>query len=476
MSLESPALALTPSSDPQPALAMPPRPRRPLSTWQLLRTFPDNAVAACDEELFEELFVERRFVWGRLFVISDPDGIHRILQANIDNYIRIPPVRRAFTFTSGGGMNHLEGEQWWRHRRTINPALDYRALLPGLPELIRLTEEMSAHLCALPPGQEFEIGRTLTHLLTRTTGHVFAGDDRRIDALLLRLGRYPENYGPLDVLPLPRWLHFLDRYRRARSGLNEHYALLDELFAERRNENYAGGNDLMRRMATACDRETGQALSAAELRDEVLTLAAGAQAPLRAMTWAWYLLAQFPDVEERLHAELDAVLGGRSPTPEDFSRLVYLRRFIDETMRLYPPLPVMLRTAVADDEIGGRRVPRGSFIAIMPWVVHRHRKLWADPERFDPERFNPGRIASGQAGARSRYAYIPFGVGPRVCVAASLAMAEIQIAIAVLAQRLRFRLVPGQTVEPTAWSTLRPRQDIRMTVERRTPDGKAAPC
>ena len=368
-------------------------------------------------------------------------------------------------------MNHLEGEEWWRHRRTINPALDYRALLPDLPELIRLSEDMAAHLAALPPGQEFPIGRTLTHLLTRTTGRVFAGEDHRIDKLLLRLGRFPENYGMLDVLPLPPSLHFIDRYRRARAGLGEYYALLDELFAERRSATYAGGKDLLWRMATARDRETGRELGAAELRDEVLTLAAGAQAPLRAMTWGWYLLAQFPAAEERLHAELDAMLGARSPTPEDFPRLVYLRRFIDETMRLYPPLPVMLRTAVADDKTCGRHIPKGSFIAIMPWVVHRHRKLWRDPERFDPDRFAPDRIA-----ARSRYAYIPFGVGPRVCVAASLAMAEIQIAIAVLAQRLRFHLVPGQTIEPTAWSTLRPRHDIQMTVEPRSPDAVAAGC
>ena len=471
MLVESGATAVTPVPQTQPALALPPRPRRPLSSWQLFRTFPDNAVAACDEELFEELLVERRFFWGRLFVVSDPDAIHRILVENVDNYIRIPPVRRAFTFTSGGGMNHLEGEEWWRHRRTINPALDYRALLPDLPELIRLSEDMAAHLAALPPGQEFPIGRTLTHLLTRTTGRVFAGEDRRIDTLLLRLGRFPENYGMLDVLPLPRSLYFIDRYRRARAGLGEYYALLDELFAERRSATYAGGKDLLWRMATARDRETGRELGAAELRDEVLTLAAGAQAPLRAMTWGWYLLAQFPAAEERLHAELDAVLGARSPTPEDFPRLVYLRRFIDETMRLYPPLPVMLRTAVAADKACGRPIPKGSFIAIMPWVVHRHRKLWRDPEGFDPDRFAPDRIA-----ARSRYAYIPFGVGPRVCVAASLAMAEIQIAIAVLAQRLRFRLVPGQTIEPTAWSTLRPRHDIQMTAEPRNPDAMAAAC
>src|SRR3954462_2698326 len=177
---------------------------------------------------------------------------------------------------------------------------------------------MAEHLRALPSGQQFEIGPTLPHLIPRTTGHIFAGNDRRIDALLLRLGRFPENYGPLDLLPLPRWLYFLDRFRRPRSGLDEYCALWDALFAERRREDYAGGNDLLRRMAIARDRGTGEALSPAELRDEVLTLAAGAQAPLRAMTWGFYLLSQFPEAEQRLHAELHAVLGGRTPTPDDF--------------------------------------------------------------------------------------------------------------------------------------------------------------
>ena len=135
-------------------------------------------------------------------------------------------------------------------------------------------------------------------------------------------------------------------------------------------------------------------------------------------------------------------------------------------MRLYPPLPVLLRVALADDSACGRRIPRGSFVAIMPWVVHRHRKLWQDPDRFDPERFAPR-----QGDTRSRYAYIPFSVGPRVCVAASLGMAEILIAMAVIAQRLRFRLVPGQTIEPTAWSTLRPKRGILMRVEPRAAAG-----
>jgi cytochrome P450 len=448
--------------DTEPALAMPPRPARPLSTLGLLRTVPSNSLAACDEELFEELFVERRFVWGRVFVVSDPDGIRQVMQDNADNYIRVSPVRRAFEFSSRGGMVCLEGEEWWRHRRIINPALDYRALRPDLPGLANLAQEMARYLAELPPGQAVEIGRTLSHLVIHATGLVFAGGEPEIAAMIERMGRYPEKYSLLDIVPLPNWLHFVDRYRRSRTGVDQYYALLDCLVAARRREDYDGPKDFLWRLATTPDRRTSEPLSTAEIRDETLTLAAASMTPLRPLTWIWYLLAMHPHVEARLHAELDRVLGERVPSAEDLPQLVYLRQVLDETMRLYPPLPLMLRSAAAADTVCGRRVPRRSIVAVIPWVVHRHRKLWSDPDRFDADRFAPERSAD-----RPRFAYIPFGVGPHVCPGAALSMSEMLIALAVLAQRFRFRLAPGQAIEPTAWTTLRPRYGIRMTIEPR---------
>jgi cytochrome P450 len=208
------------------------------------------------------------------------------------------------------------------------------------------------------------------------------------------------------------------------------------------------------------------------VRDEALTLALGGiLTTLRPMCWVWYLLSLHPWAEERLYAELDEVLGGRTPTPADLPKLSYLRKVLDETMRLYPPVPVMVRTAAADDVVCGRRVPRGSTIVVAPWVIHRHRKLWDDPDRFDPERFSPERI-----GSRSRYSYLPFAVGPRACIAAPLAMMQLQVAVAVLAQRFRFRIVPDHPVQPVGWTTLRPHRGIRVTVEpRQEPRAGAVP-
>ncbi len=445
-----------------PLPAMPARPARPLSTLQILRIGFSNTLAACDEALFDELIVERRYVWGRLFVISDPTGIKRVLQDNVDNYPRIEPIRRVFSFGSGTGMLCAEGEVWRRHRRLLNPTLDPRAVLADVPGLVRITEELARLLGALPPGYELNMGETFTHLLTRSTGQVFAGDDRAIDPMVHLMGHYPGEYGLLDFLTLPRWLSFADRFHRSRAAARALHPLLARMIGERRRNDYAGGKDLLWRLANASDRESGERLSVPEIEDEALTLGSTSVTSLQVYSWLWYLLALHPEAEERLAAELDAVLGDRLPTADDLPRLVYLRKVVDEAMRLYPPLPVMPRTATAEDVVCGHRIPRKSVVAVMPWVVHRHRRLWHDPDRFDPERFAPEPIA-----ARSRYAYLPFSVGPHVCIGATLALTEILITVAILARRFRFRLVPGQRIEPVAWTSLRPGRGIRMTIEPR---------
>jgi cytochrome P450 len=446
----------------RPGLAVPQRPSRPLSSLQIMRVAFSNTLAACDEELFEELFVERRYLWGRLFVVSDPDGIKRVLQDNVDNYPRIDAIRRVFAFGSGTGMLCAEGEVWRRHRRLLNPTLDRRAVMADVPALVKLAAELALLLGELPRGQELNMGETFTHLLTRSTGQVFAGDDRAIDPMVLRMGHFPGEYGLFDFLTMPRWLRFIDRFRKSRAEAKLLHPLLERMITERRSEQYAGGKDLLWRLANARDRDTGEGLSVAEIEDEALTLGSTSVTSLQVYSWLWYLLAVHPWAEARLEAELDAVLGDRSPTAEDLPKLVYLRKLVDEAMRLYPPLPVMPRIATAEDVVCGRRIPRKSVVVVMPWVVHRHRKLWDDPDRFDPERFAPEEVA-----ARSRYAYLPFSIGPHICIGATLALTEILITVAVLARRFRFRLVPGQKIEPIAWTSLRPGRGIRMTVEPR---------
>ena len=441
---------------------MPPRPARPLSTRELLRVLPQDSLAACDAALFDEPVAERRLLGRRLFIVSDPDGIRRVMQDNVDNYPRIAPIRRLFHFSAGSGLVAAEGEPWRRHRRLLNPTLDHRAILADVPVMIELAGQLADHLAQLPPGREIDIGEAFGHLMTAFSGRVFAANEREIDPVLHRLGQYPGRYSLVDFMPLPGWLRRLGGGRTSRARTQEFHPLLDRLIAARRRADYAGPPDLLWRLANARDRETGEPMSLDEVRDEALTLGATSATPLRLFPWFWYLLALHPWAEARLHAELDGALGGAPPRPDQLMQLAFLRRLVDETMRLYPPAPTMLRSALADDQVCGMRIPRKSVVAIMPWIVHRHRRLWDDPDRFDPDRFTPERTAS-----RSRYAYLPFSVGPHVCIGASLAVVEILAAVAVVAQRFRFRLVPGRPVEPIAWTNLHPKGGIKATVEPR---------
>ncbi len=443
-----------------PALALPPRPARPLTTWQIIKSRGVNSLALCDETLFDELFVERSFLGHPVVIVSEPEGVRRVLADNFEHYHIHGLKSRPLAPGLGTGMLINNGALWQRHRKLLAPILDYRATLPDVPMLIRWTEFLAERVAALPPGEDINIGHPLSLLLAVTGGHVFAGPTQDIEAMLVRMAKFPGRRRLTDYLPISNALR--PRSYQIRAEARQWDPLLDRLIAERRSGDYAGGQDLMWRLVHARSRD-GDCFSDAEIRDEALTLAVGSiETTLRPMCWVWYLLAMHPWAEARLHAELDEVLGGRRPAVEDLAKLTYLRQILDETMRLYPPVPIMIRRAMEADVVCGRRVRRGSTVVVAPWVIHRHRQLWRDPDRFDPDRFAPERVSS-----RSRYAYLPFAVGPRACIAAPLAMMQLQIAVAILAMRFRFRLVPGHKVEPTGWTTLRPEHGIRVTVEPR---------
>ncbi len=205
-------------------------------------------------------------------------------------------------------------------------------------------------------------------------------------------------------------------------------------------------------------------MSRTEVRDQVLTIfVAGHETTALALMWTWYLLAMHPMHEAMLHAELDSVLGGREPAWVDVARLTYTRMILQESMRLYPAVHTLaFRQAQQADVICGVRVPKGSLITIIPWLLHRHREYWQHPDRFDPERFTPEASAG-----RDRLVYLPFGFGPRVCIGASFAMTEAVLILATLAQRFRLLLVDGHPVEPQALFTLRAKYGVKMTLERR---------
>jgi cytochrome P450 len=245
------------------------------------------------------------------------------------------------------------------------------------------------------------------------------------------------------------------RFVRVKSRLD---AIVDGLVA--RHGRGSEGGDIVDRLLAARDPETGEGMSAAQIRDEIITLMlAGHETSATGLTWTFHLLARHPEIEERLCAELAHVLGGRPAMTADLPRLPYLKQVVQESMRLYPPVWGIARKCTEETEFGAYRVPRNAYIAITMYVLHRHPQYWPDPERFDPERFDPKRSES-----RHSYCYLPFSAGPRACIGAGMAMLEIQLVLAQLLQRFRVRPLPDHPVVPQAVVTLKPRFGLPATL------------
>ena len=445
----------------RPRLAGPARPPRPLPPLKFLTTVVDNTLGIFDEALFDELVVVRRYGPATVVYISDPVGIRHVLVDRFDDYPRMPVIRRLYAAQIGTGSLATSGPVWWRHRRIAAPALDRRAVAPDMAVMAAAAEAgadaLAEHLDA-PINIAVEVANILVGLLHQVA---MSGDPRGLP-ILSWLSKVPGKPKALDLVPMPDRLRNLvspARLSPERAALRD---ALTSIMAERRADGYDGPHDLLWRIAHAADRETGQRLPLDEARDEAASQMAAGDATIGALTWIWYLLALHPAVEARLHAELDAVLGDSPIHSDHLRKLVYTRQVLDEVLRLYPPVPITPRQALKRDVVCGHKIPRGAVIVISSWVVHRHRKLWSDPEAFDPDRF-----AEERSRDRPRFAHIPFIVGPGTCSGSHFAMSEMLILVAALARRYRFRLVPEMPVIPHGGMTLQSRSGIWVVAEQR---------
>jgi cytochrome P450 len=289
-------------------------------------------------------------------------------------------------------------------------------------------------------GETSELGQALTVVLNHGT--------RRLESFL---GQY---VGILDALPTEE----NRRYHVAREALNTAiYAMIEE----RRSGKNQG--DLLSALVFAQDEESGTGMNDEELRDQVMTLfIAGHETTANALAWTLYLLSMHPESERRLFAETEAALGDRPPSPADMDSTPYCQYVIEESMRLYPPVPMISRQALQDDVLGGYHIPAGSEIMLSQYVTHRHPAFWDNPEGFDPERFAPPR-----AEGRPPFAYFPFAGGPRRCIGDNFATLELRLVTPMIVQKYRLQLVSGHPVTPAALLTLRPQNGLPMTIHNR---------
>jgi cytochrome P450 len=427
-----------------------------------LRRMRSDQLSVLPPEAFGRSLLHSRFLFLHNFLVNKPEYIEHVLLTNHANYRKSEFLRHMLGPLLGQGLLISEGEFWRRQRRIAAPAFHGRRVADFVATMASCTDAMLARWQT--KTQPFDVATEMMALtldiISRT---MFSADVSRDVATVRRLMDVAVGLrvSMLDLFGLPQWLpRFQPKtFRRA---IAEFDTLMARLIAARRADVVDHG-DLLAMLLAARDAETGERMSDKQLRDEAITIfAAGHETTANALTWVWYLLAQNPDAEARLHDEVDRVLGGRTEGFADLAELKWTRMVIDEAMRLYPPAHAISRKAIGEDRIGGVRIPPGASITISIYMTHRNPNLWTAPERFDPARFAPAAVAQ-----RHRFAYLPFGGGPRICIGNGFAIAEAQVIVAAIAQRYRLRLAPDQVVEPIGLVTLRPKNGVWVTLEPR---------
>lgn len=386
-----------------------------------------------------------------------PDAIQHVLQENHANYIKGPIYDRLRRLL-GEGLLTSDGPTWLNERKLAQPAFQPGALEAYYPVMV---ETIAAFLQGWKErtrrGRAVEISREMARLTLRiVTRSLFAVDlgkreDRILDAITEIFPFDPMSRGPL-VGRAYRYLPFFTqiRARRAHSNLERG---LSWLLAN------CAGSDVMSRLA-AGSMDAGVSADRRMRAEAVTFLLAGYETTAVCLTWALYLLCRHPEIEQKVRAEIADVLADRPPVLSDLPRLAYTGMVIQETLRLYPPIPSFGRQAIGDDVIAGYPIRSKSKVRIKPIQTHRHPDFWPDPERFSPERFSAEQVAT-----RPRCAFIPFGAGPRACIGAQFAMMEIKLALAMMLRAVRFSLAPGRPVAFMAKVTLRPRYGLWMIPE-----------
>ena len=418
--------------------------------------------------------VRLRFGPYDYYVVNSAEGAKHLLVDNHKNYVKSRNYQ-ALRVVLGDGLITSEGDFWRRQRKLVQPAF-HRERLAGFAAT--MADDTAAMLARWRSegaiGGELDLQAEMLRLTFRIVGRTLFsvdvdGDAEPIGRAINVALQWAEDFSG-SIVKIPTWVPTPSnvRFGRARRVLDE---LVMRIIRERRESRQDRPDLLSMLMAAtfegddagAAHAQKSETMDDRQLRDEVMTLVlAGHETTANALTWAFYLLSKHPDVERRMHREVVDVLGDRAPTFEDLPKLRYTQMVVQETMRLYPPVWIFEREAIAEDRIGPYAIPKGAVVAVSPWALHRNEAYWSNPEGFDPERFSQAEIER-----RPRHAYLPFSVGPRVCVGNSFAMMEAQIILAAVVQRHRLELVPSQDIELDPKITLRPKHGLRMMVRAR---------
>lgn len=420
-------------------------------------------------ELIPDLATHAKILSGRTVrrwhMVMAPDALRRILRENVENYPKSVVTKLILEPAIGDSLFVAEGQEWLWQRRTAAPVFSHRNVA-ALGPVMTAAAERAADRIARSAGRAcdlydemvaatFEVISDVTLSGDPAGGFDRAAVHRAIEGYIAQTARV----SLLDIIGAPSWVPRPGRLV-AGAAMREMKRLSDAAIDRRRAEGGRPVPDLLDLLMAGEDPKSGRRMTTSELRDNLLTfIVAGHETTALTLSWALYLCAFDPAVQAEARAEAQAVLGDRAAVVADVPALPLVRRIVDEALRLYPPAAFLARTARAADTLMGREIRPGDTVVLPIYALHRHHALWPDPDRFDPDRFADPK-------AIDRFAYLPFGDGPRVCIGANFALQEAVIILATLLARFRFARVPGREPKPVMILTLRPEGGVWLGVER----------
>ncbi|MEM7465670.1 MAG: cytochrome P450 [Pseudomonadota bacterium] len=396
-----------------------------------------------------------------VYLINHPESIRQVLSKGYEHYSKRTIDYKVLMSIMGNGLVSNDGPDWARQRKLMQPVFSNRNVNSFDQAINEATSRTIERWENYPDGETVWMDREMLRLTYQIVGKTLFGTD--IDEYHDEVAEILEvvNLRPQELkalLTLISWLPVNSnrQWKKAKKKLDRIvYTLIDK----RRKEGF-GDNDILDRLLGAKDEDSGHGMNEVQLRDEVVTLMlAGHETSANALAWTLHLLAEHPEIEQRLYDEIGSNIGDTPATAADLAQMPYLKQVVQESMRIYPPVWAVARRSEEPAEYNGFFIPEKSYIGVAPYALHRDPKLWPDPTRFDPDRFSP---ENGKG--RHSYCYLPFAAGPRACIGASMAMLEIQLVLVQLIRRFKVDMVPGHPIDSVAKVTLRPLHGIAMTV------------
>jgi cytochrome P450 len=398
----------------------------------------------------------------RWHMVMDPTAIREMLLDRLDDYPKSLVTKNLLKPAIGESLFIAEGAHWRWQRRAAAPVFSARNMLNLSPIMTAAAERSCDRIAAAGPRAVNMLDEMVTTTFDVISDVTFSGGDTfDRDAVHHAIDDYIAQAGKIslfDVLGFPDWVPRPDRILSGKA-LKEMKQIADTAIEARAMRGHDGTPDLLDLLLEGVDPKTKRKMNTAELRDNLLTfIVAGHETTALTLSWSLYLMGFDQDAQDKARAEAQSVLKGRAATGDDVENLPFVRQIIDEALRLYPPAGIISRTAQKADTLGGREIRPGDTVMIPIYALGRHEQLWDDPNAFKPERFEDRKSID-------RYAYLPFGDGPRICIGASFALQEAVIVLATLLSRFKFIAVKGKDPEPVMILTLRPNGGVWLTAE-----------